>query len=455
MNRFAPIPCAALALLLFQTAPSSAAAIALSPQDGGEIAFSYQQLTQGYYEKTNPQAILDSARRALLAALAKAHVAKATLPPLIAAGDPAANARAVVREVEVAGAQAKGKISAHALSYTAMAGMLASVKDPYTVFLDPKEYAALNGDLNGGDFGGIGVVIESDDVTKYIVASEVVPDSPADRAGVRQGDLLETIDGVSTKGKTIQQASAQLRGKAGTSVTIGLAHDAAPPVPVTIQRGKIHELSVYDKMLPGKIGYVELTVFGRTTGAELSAALARLQAQGARAFVMDLRNNGGGYLDAAVAVSSKFIPSGPIVSEESRASQVTTYEADDTAIAPLPLAVLVNGYTASASEITTGAIQDDGAGTIVGTRTFGKGVVQNVFPMPDGSAIKITTARYLTPRNRNINHVGIVPDIVLAENKTPLYGNPARDAQLQRAIDYLNDRIAHLGGEGSPAPPGS
>jgi carboxyl-terminal processing protease len=450
MNRLiAPALSAALALVLL-CAPSLAAAGTVASQDASEIQVSYQQLTLGFYQKTDPQSILNGARTGLLTALAKSNVAHATLPPIIATADAAANARSVVREVGIAGTVGKGKIESHLLAYAAISGMLASVKDPYTVFLDPKEYAALNGDLDGGNFGGIGVVIESDVTSKYIIASEVVPGSPADKAGVQQGDTIVQIDGVSTKGQTIQQASARLRGTTGTSVTLSIQAGDTSPIPVTIKRAMIRELSVYNKMLPGKIGYVELTVFGRDTGAELSDALARLQQEGARAIVMDLRDNGGGYLDAAVAVSSKFIPSGPIVSEESRASQITTYEADDTAIPPLPLAVLVNGYTASASEITTGAIQDDGAGTIIGTKTFGKGVVQNVYALADGSAIKITTARYLTPHNRNINHIGIVPDIVLAENKTPLFGNPARDAQLQRAIDYLNDRIAHLG-DGTPS----
>src|SRR5208282_4783193 len=148
------------------------------------------------------------------------------------------------------------------------------------------------------------------------------------------------------------------------------------------------------------IGYMALTVFGRTTAEELSAALDRLQKRGARAFIIDLRDNGGGYLDAAVGVSSKFISSGPIVSVESRASSITTLEADDTAIAPVPLVVLVNAHTASASEITSGAIQDSSVGTIIGTKTFGKGVVQTIYPLGDGSAVKITTARYLTPHNR-------------------------------------------------------
>lgn len=450
MNRFiASVLCAALAVTLL-TAPSRAAAGVVSSQDAGEIELSYQQLITGFYQKLPQQTVVNGARAALLAAMTKSRVAHPALPPIIAAVDPQTNARSIVREVQVADSRSHGKIGAHLLAYAALTGMLASAKDKYTVFLDPKAFAALNGDLDGANFGGIGVVIESDDVSKYIIASEVVPGSPADKAGVQQGDTLAQIDGVSTKGMTIQQASTRLRGKAGTSVTLSIQAGAAAPIPVTIVRATIAALSVYNKMLPGKIGYVELTVFGRDTGAELTDALARLQAQGARAIIMDLRDNGGGYLDAAVSVSSKFIPSGPIVSEESRASTITTYEADDTAISPLPLAVLVNGFTASASEITTAAIQDDGAGTIIGTKTFGKGVVQNVYALPDGSAIKITTARYLTPHNRNINHIGITPDIVLAENKTPLFGNPAKDVQLQRAMDFLNDRIAHLNDGATP-----
>ena len=450
MNRFiASVLCAALAVTLL-IAPSRASAGVVSSQDAGEIELSYQQLITGFYQKLPQQTVVNGARAALLAAMTKSRVAHPALPPIIAAADPQTNARSIVREVQVADSRSHGKIGAHLLAYAALTGMLASAKDKYTVFLDPKAFAALNGDLDGANFGGIGVVIESDDVSKYIIASEVVPGSPADKAGVQQGDTLAQIDGVSTKGMTIQQASTRLRGKAGTSVTLSVQAGAAAPIPVTIVRAMITAPSVYNKMLPGKIAYVELTVFGRDTGAELTEALARLQAQGARAIILDLRDNGGGYLDAAVSVSSKFIPSGPIVSEESRASTITTYEADDTAISPLPLAVLVNGFTASASEITTAAIQDDGAGTIIGTKTFGKGVVQNVYALPDGSAIKITTARYLTPHNRNINHIGITPDIVLAENKTPLFGNPAKDVQLQRAMDFLNDRIAHLNDGATP-----
>ena len=429
-------------------AASAATGPQVSTADAGELAFGYDHLTSEFYKKVDPQAVLDSVRAQLLSAMRTAGVHDASLPALHSSELPGANAKAIDREIDLAAAESKGKFTAHDLSYIALDGIMRSVNDRYTVFLTPKEFAGLNQDLDGGDFGGTGIVIQTDDVSKYILVENVVPDGPADKAGIQQDDLITAIDGVSTKGLTVQQASAKLRGKEGTAVSLTIQRDGAVlPSAVSITRAKIHQLSVYEKMLPGKIGYVELTVFGRDTGAELNAALDRLQQEGARAIVLDLRDNGGGYLEAAVAVSSKFIPSGPIVSVESRASNITTLEADNTAINPLPLVVLVNGYTASASEITSGAIQDDGVGTIMGTKTFGKGVVQTIMPMPDGSAIKITTARYLTPRNRDINHLGITPDVVIIENKHPQYGTPAKDDQLQRAIQYLDDRLAHLNAE--------
>jgi carboxyl-terminal processing protease len=436
---------AAVAATLIQLpAASAATASSLSAEDAGEISTGYQDLTAQYYKKVDPQVVLDAVRDDLLLAMRTAGIKHATLPAMHA-GDADANIHTIDREIVVAANESKTKFTAHELAYIALDGMMSSVKDRYTVFLTPREFAGLNEGLDGGDFGGTGIVIQVDDQTKYIVVENVVPDAPADKAGIQQDDLITSINGVSTKNMPIQNASAKLRGKEGTTVTLTIERDnAALPSPVTITRAKIHQLSVYEKMLPNKIGYVQLTVFGRDTAGELNTALDRLQQQGARAIIMDLRDNGGGYLDAAVGVSSKFIPSGPIVSVESRASNITTLDADDTAIDPLPLVVLVNGYTASASEITSGAIQDSGVGTIMGTKTFGKGVVQTIFPLPDGGAVKITTARYLTPRNRDINHLGITPDVVVSENKHPEFGIPAKDDQLQHAIDYLNDRLARM-----------
>ena len=439
--------CAAAAAIVLAAAqiPSmtSAAAPTISPLDANEIQFSYEKLRADFYQKTDPQSIVEGARGELLRELHTAGV-DGSLPPIFADTNTSRTAKAVGHEVDVASRLAKGKMSSHLLAYAAISGMLNSVHDKYTVFLTPKEYAALNEGLDGGSFAGTGIVIQVDDNTKFIDVSNVVPDGPADKAGVQQDDTITAIDGTSTKNLTLQQASNKLRGKAGTQVQLTIVRDGKLLAqPISIVRAQIHELSVYEKMLPNKIGYVELTVFGRDTGSELSRALDRLQQQGARAVIMDLRDNGGGYLEAALDVSSKFIASGPIVSVESRASNVTTYEAEDTAIPPMPLAVLVNGHTASASEITSGAIQDSGVGTIIGTRTFGKGVVQEILPLPDGSAIKITDARYLTPHNRDINHLGITPDIVVDENKSARYGDVTKDTQLNRAVQYLADKIAH------------
>jgi len=451
MNRFIAL----VSVVAFLTA---AAPQQIAPLDASEIQFSYEKLRADFYKKTDPQTIVNGARleigRQLCFAGAKTDNAKrlclastvTSLPQIFAADNSARTARAVAHEVDIATRMAHGKASSHQFAYAAIAGMLNSVHDKYTVFLTPKEYADLNQGLDGGSFAGTGIVIEQDDTTKYIDVSNVIPDGPADKAGVQEGDTLTAIDGISTKNMKLPAASSHLRGQLGTPVKLTIVRGGQLlPAPITVIRAQIHELSVYEKMLPGKIGYVELTVFGSNTGAELQQALDRLQKEGARALVLDLRDNGGGYLDAAIDVSSKFIASGPIVSVESRASNVTTYEAEDTAIPPIPLAVLVNNHTASASEITTAAIQDSGVGTVIGTKTYGKGVVQEIVRLPDGSAIKITDARYLTPHNRDINLIGITPDIAVIENTGTgfRFGDPARDAQLSRAVQFLNDKIAH------------
>ncbi len=436
-------PLAAACALALCTAPvfAASAPAPLSPQDAGAVAIAYQHMMQDFYKNVKSQDVLNGARTGLRTALTLSHITSRPLPPMIASGNPRAAIIAVDREIELAARNARNKIAERDLTYAAISGMMASVHDPYTVFLSPSDLSGFNGDLNGSDFGGTGIVIEADDAGKYISVTTIVPGGPADKANVRQGDVILSIDGTPTKGMSLNAASAHLRGKAGTPVTLEIQRDGARlPAPITLTRATIHQLSVLQKMLPGKVGYVALSVFGRDTGSELSAALDHLQKDGARAFIMDLRENGGGFLSAALAVSSKFIPIGPIVSIESRSTSITTLEADDTAMTPRPLVVLVNGHTASASEITSGAIQDDGAGVLIGTRTFGKGVVQSVYSLPDGGAIKITTARYLTPHNRDINHRGIDPDIVVQENKDARLGDPAHDAQLARALAYLGTR---------------
>ena len=348
------------------------------------------------------------------------------------------------REVSAVVARYGQKLGSRTLTYEAISGMLASVNDKYTVFLNPKEYAALNEGLDGGNFSGVGIAIRVDDDTKLLRATDIVPGGPAEHAGMLPGDLILSIDGKSTQGMTGDEDARLLRGKEGTIVRLVVQRNGQTlQSPVAITRAIIHQPSVYARLLPSGIGYARLTVFGMNTASELSSALDRLAAQGAKAYILDLRDNGGGYLEAAIDVSSKFIPSGPIVSVESRGGNDTQYDAENTAIAPRPLAVLVNGYTASASEITSGAIQDNGIGELIGTRTYGKGVVQTIHPLPDGAAVKITSARYLTPHGRDINTIGIQPDLLAPDPpKNARFGELPSDTQLATAINYLQGKIA-------------
>lgn len=439
------------------TAP--AATPALSPQEANELVTSYAHLTTEYYKQVDKQAVFDGVRNNIVTYLRANGVANPTLPTLHAGDDDVSNARELEHAVSAAvatyAAKAGGKAGVRAgatnITYAAISGALGSVKDKYTVFLSPKEYAEINQSLDGTQFGGVGLTYDIDDKTKDIHVQNVIPDGPADKAGLLNEDLITEINGQSVpelvggKAPDVQTKVIQglLRGEPGTKVTLTVDR-AGQPESFTIVRATIHSPSVLARLLPSGIGWVQLSVFGADTGHELDAALHRLDAQGAKAFILDLRSNGGGYLNAAVDVSSKFIPTGPIVTVESRAGTDTEYDAENTAIAPRPLAVLVNHFTASASEITAGAIQDSGVGEIIGTRTYGKGVVQSIYPLGDGSAVKITTARYLTPHGRDINSIGIQPEILsdLPKDTRVKAGDPTTDIQLGAAITYLQSRIA-------------
>ncbi len=445
------LPVLGIAALLATAIPlRTTAAPGLTNLESDELQMSYSLLSQEFYKKVDPQNTLDGARSNLIAYLSKSGIKNAgRLPKLHAGADADVDERALEREVSAAVRSYGPKLGARNLTYAAIAGMLDSVHDKYTVFLSPKEYAALNEGLDGGNFSGVGIAIQVDDKTKVLDVGEVIPGGPADKAGVQPGDVIVSVDGKPTKGLTTEQDSKMLRGPKGTQVQLAIERNGAAIAPITITRDTIHQPSVYSRLLPGDIGYARLTVFGADTGSELSAALNRLQTQGAKAYILDLRDNGGGYLNAAIDVSSKFISSGPIVSVQDRGGRDTQYDAEDDAVAPRPLAVLVNKYTASASEITSGAIQDSGVGELIGEKTYGKGVVQTIHPLPDGSAVKITTARYLTPHGRDINLIGITPDIISVEPKTARLGDPQTDPQLRSAIGYLQGKIAQADTSGT------
>lgn len=433
----------AAAAVLATSTPGASRASGLSSVENNEIEMSLSLLQSEFYKKVDPQVTLDGARANMLAYLEKQGVKSPRVAQLKAVEDPALNARELEREVSSVVAAYGSKVGgSRTLTYSAIAGMLSSVKDKYTTFLTPKEYADLNEGLDGGNFSGVGISIAVDEKTKLLGVNEVIPGGPAEKAGLQGGDTILTVDGKSTKGLTTDQDAKMLRGEKGSQVKLVIERASKELPVIAVTRDTIHQPSVYSKLLENGIGYTRLTVFGSNTASELTTALTKLQAQGAKAYVLDLRDNGGGYLNAAIEVSSKFIPSGPIVSVESKGGSSTQYDAENTAIPAKPLAVLVNKYTASASEITSGAIQDNGVGELIGEKTYGKGVVQTIHPLPDGSAVKITSARYLTPHGRDINLIGITPDITTVEPKSSKLGNPETDPQLQSAITYLQGKIA-------------
>ena len=195
-------------------------------------------------------------------------------------------------------------------------------------------------------------------------------------------------------------------------------------------------------MLPGAIGYVYVIAFGKATPSEFDTAVSRLKEQGAKAMILDLRNDGGGYVNSALMISERFIANKALLTVEERGQHATTIQAENETSVAMPVTVLVNQYTASASEITAGALQDDGVGMLVGTKTFGKGVMQTLTPLPDGAAIKITTAHYLTPNHHDINLRGIEPDVQVDEPTDSRLGVIDHDAQLRAAIILLQKKIA-------------
>lgn len=435
----------ALAVILVSSSvlvTSANAASGLSSLERDELTYSYRQLISQYYKTVDTQRALNGARANVIALLQHDGVKKPAVPALHATNNVTADERGLTTIVNSIVAKYGTKAPSRQVTYAAIEGLLTSTGDRYTVFLTPKEYAELNDVLDAPSFGGVGLSIGIDEATKELKVQSVIEGGPAEKMGMQSDDTIVSIDGKATKGRTLDEDSKLLRGKPGSVVRLIVVRNGKTIPPVDVTRAEIKPPSVTSRMIDGDIGYARLAAFGATTSAELSEALKKLDAQGAKAYVLDLRDNGGGYLNAAIDVSSQFIATGPIVSVAERAGSTRQYDADDVAVAPKPLAVLVNKYTASASEITSGALQDDGVGTIIGTKTFGKGVVQTIFPLPDGSAVKITTARYLTPSGRDINHIGITPNIVVQENKDARLGDPARDAQLSSAMSFLRQRIA-------------
>lgn len=310
------------------------------------------------------------------------------------------------------------KVNSKDLVYGAMKGMLEGL-DPHSSFMNPDTFKEMQVETKG-EFGGLGIEITMKEGVLMVVSP--IEDTPAFKAGVKAGDIIIKIEGKGTKDLTLMDAVKMMRGPKGTPVIITIVRDTfTEPRDFSITRDIIAVKSVKSKPLEAGYGYVRVAQFQEKTDADLDKALDALEKDsgGLKGLVLDLRNNPGGLLEQAVKVSDEFLESGLIVYTDGRIEgQKMTFSAKKEGTRPnYPIVVLVNGGSASASEIVAGALQDHGRALVLGTQTFGKGSVQTIYPLEDGSALRLTTARYYTPSGRSIQAKGITPDIILESEK--------------------------------------
>lgn len=310
-------------------------------------------------------------------------------------------------------------------------GMMAGLGDVYTGYYTPEEYADFMESTNG-NYSGIGAMLQQDYTTGIITVVKVFAGSPAEEAGMLADDILYKVKGEEVTGQDLSLVVTDLKGEEGTTVDFSVLR-GTDVIDMTATRRHIEVPTVEWKMLDARIGYIAISEFDDVTDDQFMDALDDLQRQGMTDLVIDLRDNGGGLVDVTCAILDRLLPEGMIVYTEDKNGNREEMRSDAENYYDGGMAVLVNGSSASASEIFAGAIKDYGVGTLVGTQTFGKGIVQNLFPLSDGSAVKITVSRYFTPAGNNIHGVGIEPDIIVEKEK-----DSDQDDQLQKAIEVLS-----------------
>ncbi|MBW4468261.1 MAG: S41 family peptidase [Pegethrix bostrychoides GSE-TBD4-15B] len=337
-------------------------------------------------------------------------------------------------------------------AYEALRQELKQLNDPYTRFLDPEQYRALTSQTSG-ELSGVGVRLGIDAESKMLTVIEPVIGSPASVAGIEAGDRIVAIDGKSTRGMTVEQASKLIQGEVGAPITLRIERNGQAAMNLSMKRARI-ELSNVNYGLRqeanARIGYIRLTEFSNHAPEQVRNAMKELLKQNVEGFVLDLRGNPGGLLQASIEISRLWLDSGFIVQTIDRVGESQEIKANQTALTQLPLAVLVDGGSASSSEILTGALRDNRRAVIVGSQTFGKALVQSVNPLSDGSGLAVTIAHYYTPDGTDISHLGITPDIEInltEPQRRRLVSNQAliatdSDPQYLQAVNALRAPIA-------------
>lgn len=344
------------------------------------------------------------------------------------------------------------KVDKHLLTFAAIYGMLDGLDDRYSLLMLPEDYRKLQEQMQAKEFGGIGIYIELDrEDENRLTVFEPIEGTPAYKAGLMAGDKVMSIDGESTDGITLEQAQNKIRGPYETKVVLGIKRKGeAGELTIPVVRGKIHVVSVSSKLLDDNIGYVRLRLFGSQTAEEMSEAIGKLQSKGAKSLIIDLRNNGGGYIDASVDVVGQFLNKndGLVVYTIDRNNRRSEYRANERGELKIPTVVLINEFSASASEITAGALRDHGLATLIGVKSFGKGSVQQLYPFADGSALKLTVSKFYTPSGYVINKQGLEPDLKV-EMEPRFVGRGEKDVQLQEAVKFFKKATAGKAGAGA------